>query len=53
MKLKPEGICTQLYRCPKCSHEMYQVPATPRYTPCIEHYCQTAHQVVELKPVPS
>lgn len=39
MRPRPEGICTQLYRCKKCGHETYQVPPTPKYTPTVEHPC--------------
>lgn len=46
MKAKPGGICTQLFRCPKCEEPMYQPPGAT-----VEHYCKTARQVVELKPV--
>lgn len=37
--MKPEGICTQLYRCKRCGHETYQVPPTPKYKPVVEHPC--------------
>lgn len=48
MGARPEGICTQLYRCKKCGHETYQVPATKTYTPAVEHPCPKTGQQEQL-----
>ena len=45
MTSKPSGICTQLYRCPKCSQSMYQPPGA-----VVEHYCKETRKVQQLKP---
>lgn len=46
MKQRPSGICTALYRCPKCGDETYQAPNA-----VVEHRClnNTVQQLKEIK----
>lgn len=50
MTVRPSGICTALYICPKCPYKTYQAPSTPKYKSYVAHQCpNNSHKETQLK----